>query len=242
MPGQDGTEFVVSSEGIPYASIRATARMLGINQSNLTDWVNGKQGKLRVTNQGDIMKDVIKAEVVTPGGIQGDATLLDSTTIFRLAIAYNPELALAMGAAGAAVYMLKQAGYQVKVVEAVEAPRPYLPPYERNVLVAQSIRTITDTLDDNPRLAQFLIDQTIDECFPLVMIEGEEVEIKGAAEIAEDLGLPVTAKNRSQLGKFMANQGHEILREKRLCNGQMREVNCYRVTPEVEQSVRAFFE
>jgi hypothetical protein len=242
MSGQDGSEFVVSSEGIPYASIRATARMCGIHQSNLTGWVNGKQGKLRLTNQGDIMKDVITAEVVTPGGIQGDIVLLGSAIVFRLAVTYNPELAFAMGEVGAAIYMLKQAGYQIKAVEATEVPQSYLPPYERNILVAQSIRTITDTLDDNPRLAQFLIDQTIDECFPLVMIEGEEVEIKGAAEIAEDLGLPVTAKNRAQLSKFMANQGHEILLEKRLCNGQMRDVNCYRVTPEVEQSVRAFFE
>jgi hypothetical protein len=86
--------------------IRVTARMLNI-----------AQGKLRVTNQGEVMKDVIKAEVTTPGGIQGDVILLDSATIFRLAFTYNPELALKMGEAGAAVYMLKQAGYQVKVVE-----------------------------------------------------------------------------------------------------------------------------
>jgi hypothetical protein len=136
-----------------------------------------------------------------------------------------------------AVIDLIQAAKTQKV-EVFEQPR--LSPSAANRAISEDIRAITDNLYDNPRLAQFLIDQTIDQCF-LKALPTTDLPIKGAAEIAESLGLPVNFKNRSQLGKFLAKQGHEIHREERLCNGQLRTINCYQVTPQVEASVRQFF-
>jgi hypothetical protein len=128
----------------------------------------------------------------------------------------------------------------IKAAKTQKVEQPRLSPSTANRAIAEDLTAIQNTLDWNPRLAQFLIDQTIDQCFSKAL-PATDLPIKGAAEIAESLGLPVNFKNRSQLGKFLAKQGHEIHREERLCNGQMRTINCYQVTPQVEASVRQFF-
>jgi uncharacterized protein YbjT (DUF2867 family) len=112
MEGQDGTEFVVTDKGVPYASIRATARMLGVDDKSIRNAMTGRVSALK----GEDLNPVINAKVQTPGGLQG-ANLLDAVTVYYLACHYKPELARQMGVAGAAVYMLKQVGYQVKAVE-----------------------------------------------------------------------------------------------------------------------------
>jgi hypothetical protein len=183
-----------------------------------------------------VILDKRTARIQTASGIQV-MCLISASQLFELAWEINPVLAKAMGSAGATVYLYGLAGYEVKPTV---PEQPKLKPYEENVKVAHSIRDITDTLFDNPRLAQFLIDQTIDQCFSKAL-PSTEVPIKGAAEIAEALGLPINDKNRLALGRFMAKQGYEILREERLCNGQLRTINCYRVTPEIEKSVQLFF-
>jgi hypothetical protein len=46
--------------------------------------------------------------------------------------------------------------------------------------------------------------------------------------IAEDMGLPVTIKNRSTLGKFVKSScGHLAIQEQRLVNGRIQSVACY---------------
>lgn len=124
----------------------------------------------------------------------------------------------------------------------VELTQPALPSIAPELQAARDLREIDDLLSGlNPRLSQFLTDQMCDRMFSQAQLPGDSIPIRGAAEIAEQLGLPVTTKNRMALGKHMVSQGHEILKEERLCNGQMRIINCYRQTPEVEASIRAFF-
>jgi hypothetical protein len=106
IPGQDGTEFVVTNEEIPYASIRGTARMLGVSDTAINNAIAGRVSAIQVAD----LSPVINTEVVTTGGLK-DADLLDSTTVYYLTCHYKPELARQMGVAGAAVYMLGQAGY-----------------------------------------------------------------------------------------------------------------------------------
>jgi hypothetical protein len=121
-------------------------------------------------------------------------------------------------------------------------PQTQIPAYVENVKIADSIRHITDTLSDNPRLAQFLIDQTIDRCFGQKVLASAELPIKGVAEIAESMGLPVNHKNRSALGRYISSLGvHERVREDRICNGQIRTINCYRVTDAIKVDINAFF-
>ena len=123
--------------------------------------------------------------------------------------------------------------------------QPQTPKLTANKLaleISRDVREITDNLIDNPRLAQFLIDLAISEVMPAGnSLTG--VKLKGVAEIAESLGLPVNFQNRSSLGKFVKKTcGHLAQQEERLVNGQQRSVACYpEDNQEVIDAIRAFF-
>lgn len=123
--------------------------------------------------------------------------------------------------------------------------QPQTPKLTANKLaleISRDVREITDNLIDNPRLAQFLIDLAISEVMPASnSLTGSK--LKGVAEIAESLGLPVDLKNRSSLGKFVKKTcGHLAQLEVRLVNGQQRFVACYpQDDQEVIEAIRAFF-
>jgi prophage antirepressor-like protein len=118
-----------------------------------------------------------------------------------------------------------------------------LPAHKLAEEIAESIVKIQNNLsDNNPRLAQFLIDLAISEVMPASnSLTG--VKLKGVAEIAESLGLAVDLKNRSLLGKFVKKScGHIAQQEERLVNGQQRSVACYpEDDPEVIDAIKAFF-
>ena len=119
---------------------------------------------------------------------------------------------------------------------------PKLTANKQALEISRDVREITDNLIDNPRLAQFLIDLAISEVMPAGnSLTG--VKLKGVAEIAESLGLPVNFQNRSSLGKFVKKTcGHLAQQEERLVNGQQRSVACYpEDNQEVIDAIRAFF-
>ena len=72
-----------------------------------------------------------------------------------------------------------------------------LPAHKLAEEIAESIFQIQNKIsDNNPRLAQFLIDLAISDVMPASnSLSGSK--LKGVAEIAESLGLPVNLKNRS---------------------------------------------
>ena len=124
-----------------------------------------------------------------------------------------------------------------------QTQQPKLPAHKLAEDISESIVKIQNNLsDNNPRLAQFLIDLAISEVMPASnSLTGSK--LKGVAEIAESLGLPVDLKNRSSLGKFVKKTcGHLAQQEERLVNGQQRFVACYpEDDQEVLEAIRAFF-
>ena len=129
------------------------------------------------------------------------------------------------------------------VLSQPQTVQPKLPADLLAVRISDSIVQIQNNLsDNNPRLAQFLIDLAISEVMPAGnSLTGSK--LKGVAEIAESLGLPVNLKNRSSLGKFVKKScEHLAQQEERLVNGQQRSVACYPENdPEVIEAIRAFF-
>ena len=116
------------------------------------------------------------------------------------------------------------------------AEQPKLPSRVMALETAKAIAEIQELLtNDNPRLAQFLIDHAISDIMPSQpLLDGER--LRGVVEIAVDMGFPVSIKNRSQLGTFVKSRCRELARsEKRLVNGLDREVACY---PENNEEVR----
>jgi phage antirepressor YoqD-like protein len=107
----DGLELVVDTSTCKaYASLSAAARMLEIPKST----AQGVYAKINTTD----------AKIHTNGGLQG-VRLIDSETLYDMALDYNKSLARKMGSAGANVYMLKLAGYEIKPVEVPLIPQTY---------------------------------------------------------------------------------------------------------------------
>jgi hypothetical protein len=124
-----------------------------------------------------------------------------------------------------------------------QVEQPKLPSEVKAVKVAEAVDRIQELLSrNNPRLAQFLIDHAISDIMPTQnTLTGDR--LRGVAEIAVDLGYPVDIKNRGNLGKFVKRFCADLIQmEKRLVNGQDREVACYpESNPEVINAIHKFF-
>lgn len=118
---------------------------------------------------------------------------------------------------------------------------PKLPVHVVALEKAKVIRDIQDILSyENPRIAQFLIDYTISDIMSNTKTDGPK--LRGVVEIAEEMGLPVSLKNRSALGKFVkARVGSFLAEESRLVNGTMRLVACYPDNTKVREAIAEFF-
>jgi hypothetical protein len=229
---QDGLElWVDESTGMAYAHMKVIARMFGLDDTRT----------LRRRLEGVAYEGVKTAEVHTAGGIQGVA-LYPSSVVFDLAFEFNIELARAMGSCGANVYMLGKAGYRVKAVEAAPAVDSVTPLLAQQAAgVADVVRHISDTLFDQPRLAQLLIDASMNtvienqnKCLPAK-------SLRGVTEIANDMGYKVDRSNRIKLGKHIVQLGYQFTKESRLCEGRMTMINCYEDTPELRESIAKYF-
>jgi hypothetical protein len=101
---QDGFElFVDENTGFAYASISATARMIGRNESTIRAFITSRKLEL------------LEAEVPTSTGLK-TSQLLTAEQVFKAAVKYNSDLAEKMGTAGANVCLCGMAGYQVAVI------------------------------------------------------------------------------------------------------------------------------
>jgi prophage antirepressor-like protein len=122
---------------------------------------------------------------------------------------------------------------------------PKLPPYVEAENIAKVIRNITDTLFDNPRLAQALVDHAMSTIMANKALPGtSEPKLRGVVEIAEEMGFSqaVEASTRTRLGKFIAKLlPHLAVKETRLCNGTQRQINCYPDIPEVRDAITKYF-
>jgi len=107
------------------------------------------------------------------------------------------------------------------------------------VELADNVRHITDTLEDNPRLAQLLIDTALMDIRAQPILAA--VTLVGVVELAKELGFETNTSTRVKLGQFIASQNFEKFREKRICAGAMREINCYEDTQELREAITTFF-
>lgn len=113
------------------------------------------------------------------------------------------------------------------------------------LMAARDYAEISDLMADNPKLAQIMIDNTINY-YNLVpqqkALPSSGDLLYGTTEIALQLGYKVNHSNRSKLGKYIIACGHEPVKEKRLVNGIAMPVNCYKLTEQLKSDVKAFFD
>lgn len=195
-------------------------------------------------NQGhDITEHVIQVDKDSHSNGLGALQIIDYE-LSRLAcymVAMNSDPSKDMVAMAQGYF-----GKMARIAELSITQSPTIPAVQPHILavqIADSIRHVTDTLDDNPRLAQLLIDLSISGIVEqkALALNSETPLLRGVAEIAAEMKLPITIKNRGDLGKFIVSAGFKPQTEKRLVNGAMRDVNCYHDTPELRNSIAEFF-
>lgn len=241
---RDGVELVIDRvTGETWATQTGYARMSGLIQQAINYRTTTYKGS-----------DLKTAEVLTATGFKTHK-LIPANLCFKWAIKDNPELAEAMGAAGATIYMHQLAGFKVSsdVIakpEPTSTPAPQAPqlsPAERAKLAIDLTKTLKligiDTT--NPRFKQSVQDFYGDLLgFKQTALPASDTEKWcGVAERAEQLGYPVAlvVKHRSQLGRWVASRVNGWIKEDRLCNGTQRPINLYRVTPELDGAIAAYF-
>lgn len=151
-----------------------------------------------------------------------------------------------LGRAGATLYCQRMTGWYSHIQE--KPHQPQLPtPEERLSMAVNALQNLgVDT--QNPRFQQGYQDWAhnllgIKEQHQLESKDGERW--LGVAERAEELGygkVGADHKQRTALGTYVGKANLERAREKRLCNGQMRKVWVYRVTPELDDTIKEFFQ
>ena len=135
---KDDIELVIDTRtGEAFVSIRGYARMSGKAQSTI-------QSRTDRMSEGERSRVTQTAEIQTPGGLQG-VRLIPAKLAFKWAITDKPELAEAMGEAGATVYIHQLAGYQVKS-DAV-SPSPALPQ-----TYIQALKCLLESEEEKERL------------------------------------------------------------------------------------------
>ena len=204
---------------------------------NVLEIVNNRDALSRLK---DYEKDFHSVE--TRGGNQ-DMAIISKSGLYRLVLtSRKPQAEPFQDWVFDVLKQIRKTG-SYSVHSQTQTTRPQLPAHKLAVEIAESIVKIQNNLsDNNPRLAQFLIDLAISEVMP-ASNSLTEVKLKEVAEIAESLGLPVNLNNRSSLSKFVKNFCEHLAQQKeRLVNGQQQFVACYpEDNSEVIEAIRAFF-
>ncbi|MHC5863127.1 BRO-N domain-containing protein [Nostoc sp.] len=127
-------------------------------------------------------------------------------------------------------------------------PTPQLQSRRIAIETAEAVTSIKSLLaESEPRLAQILVDYAMNDVLEgmptaKMLPELKQPELRGVAEIAADMGYPITHSNRSSLGKFVKKQlEHLGKQERRLCNGTMRLVWCYPDSSVVRGVISEYF-
>jgi phage antirepressor YoqD-like protein len=108
----ENLELVVNkTTGQAFASISATARMLGTNESNIRKYLKDNPEEITA----------IPATIPTPAGNRS-SRLIPANDVFNLAFRYNLILAQRMGSIGANLYLLNLAGYSPSILPTHRKP------------------------------------------------------------------------------------------------------------------------
>lgn len=124
-------------------------------------------------------------------------------------------------------------------------------PVSKELLIKQS-KVVAQCIDDiqnilsksNPRLAQLLIDIGVNDFvesnqrqLPTGSTEFPEDRWHSLVSIADKMDIKTNSSTRTSLGLFVGKIGLERVREERLCNGEMRQIWCYRDNSETRQAI-----
>ena len=241
---KDGIELVINTRtGEAFATQSGYARMSGKDQSTIS----------RRCSKLDAPNAVKSSEIETGYGVKVVA-LIPAKLVFKWAITDKPELAEAMGEAGATVYIHQLAGFKV-TSDAVKKPTPTPTPTPPISLLPSDIRLVqmVSSLKDinfellNPRFKQGLQDLAADMLgisTPLLPANARDGVWCGVVERAEQLGYGVESvlDNRNWLGRWIAARISDRVKEVRLCNGTQRQINLYRQTPELDAAIVSYFD
>jgi hypothetical protein len=234
----NGLELVIDTQtGEAFATISGYASMVGKAKSTISERATVRK------------EDTKMSEILTSTGLK-TVRLIPAETVYDWAFDDKPELARAMGKAGATVYIHRLAGYKItsSAIEKVEPtpPKKELPPPDVRVAnFYEALKGFGFQLD-NPRFAQSFQD-VVGDIVGLTPNESKDI-VKdvwcGVAERAEQLGYGVgdVAAHRISLGLYMGKKGLKMTKEKRLCGGTQRPINIYLVCDELDKAIVEFFD
>ena len=132
-----------------------------------------------------------------------------------------------------------------KQVTKTQVEQRQLPPIRDGIDYVNATKDIVSMKAYLPAaLTQLLLDKIGDDLCSQgqKQIEAGRPRLIGCAQKAEEMGLPVTEKNRGNLGRFVKAAGlTPCPQEERLCNGQLRKVNMYEDSKELEEAIQTYF-
>jgi prophage antirepressor-like protein len=121
-------------------------------------------------------------------------------------------------------------------------PARQLPPVRDVVDYAKSLAVITTTAMP-AALKQAFLDRLGDEMIT-TKIPGQITtapRLVGVVQKAEELGYKLDHSQKVRIGKLVKDTGLPYTREERYCKGQMRPINCYKDSPELESAIHSVF-
>jgi len=243
------TEIKVDANGKGFASIRATARLCGVNDMALHkafDSAYLEPSKLARTlmEQGFDGADL---KSFSKNGVPDLAVSLICSYYAMDAGRYVTEQAKlvckAFQAIGVRTWMQEITGYQ----KPSEQPVKQFSTVERaDKLIGIKEALVAFDIDlSNPRFKQELQDLALDILgIGQNKLSEPTEQWLGVAERAEQLGYSIglVTKHRSQLGKFVKSHGLDCKQENRLCNGTQRPINLYLLTTELDDVIKEFMD
>ncbi|HEY9750528.1 MAG TPA: hypothetical protein V6C63_17735 [Allocoleopsis sp.] len=133
---------------------------------------------------------------------------------------------------------------KVAMNQQIQSAIPVLPPAQQLAMATDALKALGVELD-NPRYAQGLRDWALNLIGVTALPASADERWLGVAERAEELGFGRVGADHSKrvkLGQWVSKCGLQRRREKRLCNGEDREIWCYLVCNELDNAIAGFFE
>jgi len=216
----------VSIEGQPWFVAKDVCNALEI--ANPRDAIN----KLDEDEKGVVNADTL-------GGSQ-EISIISESGMYSLVLKSRKPEAKAFKKWITAVVLpsIRQTGgYQVE-----PQPARQLPPVRDVVDYAKSLAVITTTAMP-AALKQAFLDRLGDEMITTKIPEqiATAPRLVGVVQKAEELGYKLDHSQRVRIGKLVKDTGLPYTREERYCNGQMRPINCYEDSPELESAIHSVF-
>lgn len=235
---QNGLELIIDTEtGEVFASQGMIAKLCKQESSTIRYFIN-KRGVNELPQT---------LSVIDSRGVEQLSKLHSEDAIYAAIEKYNPTLLKQCAKAGLRMYLHGLAGFRYRPIAVDDTQKKE----ERDhtlpspaLIAARECREIMDLLElDNPRLAQVLIDASVNHHIGQRLLSSKtDGHYYGVVEIAESMGHKLDSSSRVKLGKVIASMNKfNGKKEKRLCNGTMKFINCYQDTPEIRQAIDKYF-